>query len=107
MTRYLVTEQQLRRAIHSAIRTLDLSKQDDNYTINGQPENDAEYYRRILEIYKNNPDPLFCHNCGQRFKYVGQDQLAYKHQSNRADILHTLKLKAETQPTFDLAELNQ
>lgn len=75
--------------------------------INGQPENDAEYYRRILEIYKNNPDPLFCHNCGQRFKYVGQDQLAYKHQSNRADILHTLKLKAETQPTFDLAELNQ
>ena len=75
--------------------------------INGQPENDTEYYRRILEIYKNNPDPLFCHNCGQRFKYVGQDQLAYKHQSNRADILRTLKLKAETQPTFDLAEFNQ
>ena len=59
------------------------------------------------KIYKNNPDPLFCHNCGQRFKYVGQDQLAYKHQSNRADILRTLKLKAETQPTFDLAEINQ
>lgn len=37
----------------------------------------------------------------------GQDQLAYKHQSNRADILRTLKLKAETQPTFDLAEINQ
>lgn len=68
--------------------------------INGQPENDAEYYRRILEIYKNNPDPLFYHNCGQRFKYVGQDQLAYKHQSNRADILRTLKLKTETQSTF-------
>lgn len=67
----------------------------------------AEYYRRILEIYKNNPDPLFCHNSGQRFKHVGQDQLAYKHQSNRADILRTLKLKAETQPTFDLAEINQ
>lgn len=63
--------------------------------------------RRILEIYKNNPDPLFCHNCGQRFKHVGQDQLVYKHQSNRADILRTLKLKAETQPTFDLAEVNQ
>lgn len=75
--------------------------------INGQPENNAEHYRRIPEIYKNNPDPLFCHNYGQRFKYVGQDQLAYKHQSNRADILRTLKLKAETQPTFDLAELNQ
>lgn len=207
MTRYLVTDQQLRQAIHSAIRALDLSKQDEHYTIaevsykvlellassktteseqtenpkqdadreidtseypfiqleadelvrmicdayqtgdfctpmkfitaspkpvdgippvsycprcgaliwpdttqrciNGQPENDTEYYRRILEIYKNNPDPLFCHNCGQRFKYVGQDQLAYKHQSNRADILRTLKLKAETQPTFDLAEVNQ
>ena len=70
-------------------------------------ENNTEYYRRILEIYKNNPDPLFCHNCGQRFKYVGQNQLAYKHQSNRTDILRTLKLKAETQPTFDLTEFNQ
>lgn len=75
--------------------------------INGQPEDDAEYCRRILEIYKNNPAPPVCHNCGQRFKYIGQDQLAYKHQSNRADILRTLKLKAETQPTFDLAETNQ
>lgn len=25
----------------------------------------------------------------------GQDQLAYKHQNNRADILRTLKLKTE------------
>lgn len=33
MTRYLVTDQQLRHAIHSAIRTLDISKQDENYTI--------------------------------------------------------------------------
>lgn len=33
MTRYLVTDQQLRRAIRSAIRALDLSKEDDNYTI--------------------------------------------------------------------------
>nr|UVM85814.1 MAG: zinc-ribbon containing domain protein [Bacteriophage sp.] len=74
--------------------------------INGQPENATEYYRRILEIYKNSPDPQFCHNCGQRFTYVGQN-LACKHQSNRADILRTLKLKAETQPTFDLAEFNQ
>lgn len=75
--------------------------------INGQPENDTEHYQRILEIYKNNPDPLFRHNYGQRFKYVDQDQLAYKHQSNRADILRTFKPKAETQPTSDLAELNQ
>lgn len=75
--------------------------------INGQSENDTEYYRRIFEIYKNNPDPRFCHNCGQRFNYIGQNQLAYKHQSNRADILRTLKLKAETQSTFDLAEFNQ
>lgn len=77
------------------------------HRLNGQPENDAEYCRRILKIYENNPDPLFCHNCGQRFKHVGQDQLAYKYQSNRADILHTLRLKAETQPTFDLTEPNQ
>lgn len=75
--------------------------------INGQPENDAEYYRRILEIHKNNPNPLSCHNYGQRFKHVGQNQPAYKHQSNRADIPRTLKLKTETQPTFDLAEINQ
>lgn len=73
--------------------------------INEQTENDTEYYKRILETYKNNPDPLFCHNCGQRFKHIGQDQLAYKHQSNHADILRTLKLKTETQQTFDLAEL--
>lgn len=75
--------------------------------LNGQLENDAEHYRRILEIHKNNPDPLFRHNRGQRFKHVGQDQPAYKHQSNRADIPRTLKPKAETQPTFDLAEFNQ
>lgn len=75
--------------------------------INGQPETTPNITDEILEIYKNNPDPLFCHNCGQRFKYVGQDQLAYKHQSNRADILRMFKLKAETQPTFDLAEVNQ
>lgn len=75
--------------------------------INGQSENDTEYYQRIFEIYKNNPDSRFCHNCGQRFKYIDQNQLAYKHQSNRADILRTLKLKAETQPTFDLAGFKQ
>lgn len=50
---------------------------------------------------------MSCHNRGQRFKYVSQNHLAYKHQSNRADTLRTLKLKAETQPTFNLAELNQ
>ena len=33
MTRYLVTDQQLRHAIYSAISALDISKQDDNYTI--------------------------------------------------------------------------
>lgn len=138
MALYLVTDQQLCHAIHSAIRALDmLSKTSDFYTpmksiiaspkpvdgiphvsyrprcgaliwpnttqhcINGQPENNTEHYKRILEIYKNNPDPLSYHNYGQRFKHVGQNQLAYKHQSNRADILHTLKPKAETQPTFE------
>ena len=33
MTRYLVGDQQLRYAIHSAISTLDISKQDKNYII--------------------------------------------------------------------------
>lgn len=77
------------------------------HCINGQPENNAEYYRRVLETYKNNPDPLSYHNCGQRSKYVSQNQLAYNHQNNRADILRTLKLKTETQPTSDLGESNQ
>lgn len=67
----------------------------------------ANSMNEFNEIYKNNPDPLSCHNCGQRFKHASQNQPAYKHQNNRADILHTLKLKAETQPTFDLTESNQ
>ena len=75
------------------------------HCINGQPENNAEHYRRILETYKNNPNPLSCHNHGQRFKHASQNQPAYKHQNNRANILHTLKLKTETQPTFDLTEV--
>lgn len=74
---------------------------------NRQPENDAEYHQRTPEIYKNNPDPLPYHNYGQHFKHVSQNQLAYKHQNNRANTLHTPKLKAETQPTSDLAEANQ
>lgn len=75
------------------------------HCINGQPENNAEYHLQTLETYKNNPDPLSCHNCGQRFKHVGQDQPAYKHQSNRADTLRTLKLKTEPHPTPNLTEL--
>lgn len=38
MTRYLVTDQQLRHAIHSAIRTLDIDKQDENYIIKSTAE---------------------------------------------------------------------
>lgn len=33
MTRYLVTDQQLRHAIHSAISAMDIDKQDKNYII--------------------------------------------------------------------------
>lgn len=33
MTRHLVTDQQPRHAIHSAIKALDLSKQDEHYII--------------------------------------------------------------------------
>lgn len=46
MTRYLVTDQQLRQAIHSAIRALNLSKQDEPYTI----ESTAEVSYKCLEL---------------------------------------------------------
>lgn len=46
MTRYLVTGQQLRYAIHSAIRALDLSRQDENYTI----ESTAKVSDKALEL---------------------------------------------------------
>lgn len=46
MTRYLVTDQQLRHAIHSAIRALDLNKQDENYTI----ESTAKVSDKALEL---------------------------------------------------------
>lgn len=45
MTRYLVTDQQLRHAIHSAIRALDLSKQDDNYI-----ESSVKVSDEVLEL---------------------------------------------------------
>lgn len=46
MTRYLVTDQQLRHAIHSAIRTPDIDKQDDNHTI----ESTAKISDKVLEL---------------------------------------------------------
>lgn len=46
MTRYLVTDQQLRHAIHSAIKTLDLSKQDKDHTI----ESTAKISDKALEL---------------------------------------------------------
>lgn len=46
MTCYLVTEQQLRHAIHSVIRALDISKQDENYTI----ESTAKVSYKVLEL---------------------------------------------------------
>ena len=46
MTRYLVTDQQLRQAIHSAIRALDISKQGEHYII----ESTAEVSYTALEL---------------------------------------------------------
>lgn len=46
MTRYLVTDQQLRHAIHSAIRALDISKQGENYII----ESTAKVSDKALEL---------------------------------------------------------
>lgn len=46
MTRYLVTDQQLRYAIYSAIRAMDLSKRDENYVI----ESTAKVSDKVLEL---------------------------------------------------------
>jgi hypothetical protein len=46
MTRYLVTDQQLRQAIHSAIRVLDIDKQDEHYII----KSTAEVSYKVLEL---------------------------------------------------------
>lgn len=78
-----------------------------------RPENEREDTTITLHDHEDANEPnsipasLLCHNRGQHFKHISQNQPAYKHQSNRADILRTLKPKTETQPTFDLTELNQ
>lgn len=46
MTRYLVTDQQLHHAIYSAIRALNLNKQDKNYPI----ESTAKVSDKVLEL---------------------------------------------------------
>lgn len=46
MTRYLVTDQQLRYAIYSAIRALAISKRDENYII----ESTAKVSDKVLEL---------------------------------------------------------
>lgn len=46
MTRYLVTDQQLRYAIHSAISTMDIAKQDKSYII----ESTVKVSDEVLEL---------------------------------------------------------
>lgn len=46
MTRYLVEDQQLRYAIHSAISTMDIDKQDKNYII----ESTVKVSDEVLEL---------------------------------------------------------
>lgn len=46
MTRYLVTDQQLRHAIHFAIRAMDIDKQDKNYII----ESTVKVSDEVLEL---------------------------------------------------------
>ena len=46
MTRYLVTDQQLRHAIHFAIKAMDIDKQDENYII----ESTVKVSDKILEL---------------------------------------------------------
>lgn len=46
MTSYLVTDQQLRYAIHSAISAIDIDKQDENYII----ESTVKISDEVLEL---------------------------------------------------------
>lgn len=46
MTRYLITDQQLRYAIHSAISAMDIDKQDENYII----ESTTKVSDEVLEL---------------------------------------------------------
>lgn len=46
MTRYLVTDVQLRYAIHAVIRALDIDKRDENYVI----ESTAKVSDKVLEL---------------------------------------------------------
>lgn len=93
--------------------TITLYDYEDANELNSIPG--APLYLLERHACVNIPPVSYCPRCRaliwpdttQRFKYIGQNQLAYKHQSNRADILRTLKLKAETQPTLDIAEANQ
>lgn len=56
MTRYLVTDQQLRHAIHSAIKTLDLSKQDENYTIESTVKISDKVLRSLASSKTTEPE---------------------------------------------------
>lgn len=53
MTRYLVTDQQLRYAIHFAISTLDINKQDKNYII----ESTVKISDEVLELLASSKTP--------------------------------------------------
>lgn len=56
MTRYLVEDRQLRHAIHSAIRTLDLSKQDENYTIESTTKVSDEVLKSLASSKTTEPE---------------------------------------------------
>lgn len=56
MTRYLVTDRQLRHAINSAIIILDLSKQDENYTIDSTDKVSDEVLESLASSKTTEPE---------------------------------------------------
>ncbi|MDF7641749.1 hypothetical protein PT279_09150 [Bifidobacterium sp. ESL0784] len=55
----------------------------------GQPSgNDNKW---LIDSYKNNPDPVYCLKCGQRFKYDDAGRLAYTAVANSEKQIRRIK----------------
>lgn len=94
------------RLILPTMRSVDLAKH--HTTLH---QRTTRKRRRILPTNPRNlqeqPRPAVLPQLRATLQIRRPKPTSLKHQSNRADILRTLKLKAETQPTFDLTEVNQ
>lgn len=56
----------------------------------------------LMEQYQEDPQPIYCLRCGQRYKYDDDDALLYKGKAGIRDVMHTLKAdKGYMQPSLD------